>query len=135
MSVVRNTFLLSAVVSAPALVSPPVLYSEPNPGHREQLALRKLSQLAFAGRHLFARHCADCHGEDGRGTIAGPSLHHEVYKPENLSREAFHQAVTRGVKAQRWAFGDMPAVRQLSFNDIELIARYVREIQLPGRYQ
>ena len=135
MAVVRNTLILSAVVTGPALVAPPLLYSEPNPEHRERLERRSLSQLAYAGKGLFMRYCAECHGEDGRGTIAGPSLHLDVYKPKNLSRKAFHQAVTRGVKAQRWSFGDMPATKSLSFNDIEMIARYVREMQLPGRYK
>lgn len=135
MGVVRNTLILSAAVTAPAMVAPPILFSEPNPGHREKLERRSLSQLAYAGKRLFIRHCADCHGQEGRGTIAGPSLHDDAYKPKNLSRKEFHQAVTRGVKAQRWSFGDMPATRSLSFNEIEMIGRYVRELQLPGRYQ
>ncbi|MEM1298399.1 MAG: cytochrome c [Pseudomonadota bacterium] len=134
MPVVRNTLILSAVVTGPAMVSPPILYSEPNPGHRETLERRKYSQLAIAGLSLFKRHCADCHGVEGEGTIAGPSLHHDAYKPRSLSRRDFHKAVTEGVPAQRWSFGDMPGNRKLSFNEIEMIARYVREIQFPARY-
>lgn len=135
MGVVRNTLILVAVVSGPAIVSPPILYSEPNPEHRAKLDRNNLSQLAYAGKVLFARHCTECHGDDARGTIAGPSLHLDVYRPGNMSRKAFHQAVTQGVRAQRWSFGDMPATRELSFNEIEMIARYVREIQNPRRYE
>lgn len=135
MGVVRNTLILSAAVTGPALVAPPILSSAPNPDHRAKMERRQLSQLAYAGKGLFAKYCVDCHGQQGQGTIAGPSLHHEAYKPRNLSRKAFHQAVTQGVKAQRWSFGDMPATKSLTFNDIEMIARYVREIQSPGRYR
>ena len=138
MPVVRNLFIVSAVVSAPvgpALVFTPPLYSAPNPEHRESLEKRNLTQLAFAGKILFSEHCAACHGLEGQGTIAGPSLHHDIYKLDNLSRKAFHRAVTEGVPAQNWSFGDMPASAALSFNDVEKIARYIRELQYPSRYR
>lgn len=135
MPIVRNTLILAAAVTAPAVVAPPILYFEPDPDHREKMERQSLSQLAYAGKGLYENHCADCHGEEGHGTIAGPSLHDEAYRPKNLTRKAFHQAVTRGVPAQRWTFGDMPANRKLGFNDIEKIARYVREIQAPARYK
>lgn len=132
---VRNTLILSAVVTAPALVAPPPLYTKPNQEAQARLERRALTPLGYAGKMLFSSHCAECHGSEARGTIIGPSLHHEYYKPANLSRQAFHLAVTEGVKAQRWSFGDMPGAPLLSFNDIEVIARYVRELQYPARYR
>ena len=33
-----------------------------------------VSDAALAGGKLFARHCAGCHGSDGRGGRRGPSL-------------------------------------------------------------
>ena len=134
MAVIRNTLLLSAAVTAPAIVAPPALYVAPNAEGKATLERRALTQLGYAGKQLFQRHCADCHATDGSGTIAGPSLHHEFYLSDNMSRKDFHQAVTEGVPAQRWSFGDMPGTDALSFNEIELIARYVRELQYPGRY-
>lgn len=134
MGVVRNTLIISALVTGPAVVAPPALYVEPNPQQRARLEQRSLTQMGVAGQHLFVENCLVCHGEEGRGTSLGPSLHHDIYKPGALSRRAFHRAVTEGVTAQRWSFGDMPASDALSFNEIELIARYVREIQFPARF-
>jgi mono/diheme cytochrome c family protein len=38
-----------------------------NPYEKQEAALR-------AGRKLFKRHCAECHGEDARGSARAPSL-------------------------------------------------------------
>ena len=35
------------------------------------------SQAVQAGRKLFERHCASCHGDDGRGIEKAPDLHAE----------------------------------------------------------
>jgi mono/diheme cytochrome c family protein len=32
-------------------------------------------EAALAGRNLYARHCAQCHGEDARGRDKAPDLH------------------------------------------------------------
>ncbi len=49
--------LASVPASAPELVNP---FGE--------------SPAAVAGHKLFVRHCAECHGDDGRGGRRGPSL-------------------------------------------------------------
>ena len=138
MPVIRNALIISAIVSAPvvpAMVFTPPLLSEPNPEHRALLERRNLSQLAYAGMQLFTQHCADCHGAQARGTVAGPNLHADAYHPGNLSRQDFHHAVTQGMPALRGGSGGKPGNKDLSFNQIELIARYVRELQRPKRYQ
>ena len=123
------------MVSAPTLVATPHLQTTPNAAIVQEHELRVFSQLGRAGRRIFITTCAECHGIKGEGTIAGPSLHHDAYKPDNLNRRDFHRVVTEGVEAHRWSFGDMPGNPSLSFNDIEKIARYVRELQYPLRYR
>jgi mono/diheme cytochrome c family protein len=37
-------------------------------------------QARLAGSKLFQRHCAECHGEDGRGTVDAPSLRTQIVR-------------------------------------------------------
>ncbi len=85
--------------------------------------------LVESGSELYAIHCAECHGDDLRGTESGPSFLSIVYEPNHHSDESFVLAVTRGVRAHHWAFGDMPPVVGLTPADIEAIVALVRETQ------
>ncbi len=80
-----------------------------------------------AGRALYGRHCASCHGPDGQGALAGSpggptrSLATPRAKAE-LSRERMLAAVTQGVPGTAmtgWA-------SQLSGNDIATVVDYIR---------
>ena len=133
MSVVRNGLLVSAALAAPTAVLPPPLESGPETADPSRLERRVLTQVGIAGRLLFQENCAQCHGSDGRGSVNGPSLLHRDYAPDRLSQREFHKAVTNGVPATKWTFGDMPAIA-LGFNDIELIARFIREVRDPEKY-
>jgi mono/diheme cytochrome c family protein len=81
------------------------------------------------GRAVFDAHCVVCHGEMALGTDAGPPLVHSVYRMRHHGDDAFRIAVTRGVRAHHWRFGDMPAVPGLDEADIEDVIRYVRWLQ------
>jgi mono/diheme cytochrome c family protein len=48
--------------------APAAMRSRPNPYEGQPGAI-------LAGRKLFLRHCAECHGEDGRGTGRAANLH------------------------------------------------------------
>ena len=133
MSVVRSGLLVSAALAAPTAFLPPPLKSGPETADPARVERRLISPLGLAGRLLYVENCAECHGADGKGTTQGPSLLHRSYSAAQFSQRAFHETITKGVTAQRWAFGDMPAL-DLSFNDIEKIARYVREVREPHKY-
>ncbi|MEX2324729.1 MAG: cytochrome c [Nitriliruptoraceae bacterium] len=81
------------------------------------------------GASLFANHCAACHGSVGQGTSSGPPLVHIVYEPGHHSDASFHLAVTQGVRAHHWEFGDMPPVVGLDRADVDDIIAYVRDLQ------
>jgi mono/diheme cytochrome c family protein len=82
-----------------------------------------------AGRELFDAHCIGCHGAMGLGTEQGPPLVHTVYRPLHHGDEAFQVAVSRGVRAHHWRFGDMPAIPGLTRADVEAVVGYVRWLQ------
>ncbi len=68
---------------------------------------------AAKGKRLFEAHCVICHGKRGRS----PPLAHRIYKPAHHSDIAFYWAVSRGVVAHHWDFGDMPPIPDVSGED------------------
>jgi mono/diheme cytochrome c family protein len=81
------------------------------------------------GEALFERHCSSCHGEKALGTESGPPLVHIVYEPSHHADFAFYMAVTQGVRAHHWRFGDMPPVPGLQQEEISQITSYIRWLQ------
>ena len=85
--------------------------------------------LVDEGEQLYAANCAQCHGDDLRGTDRGPSHLSEVYEPGHHGDGAFLIAVQAGVPAHHWSFGYMPPVEGLSPENVEAIVAFVREQQ------
>lgn len=133
--IVRATVAVTAALTVPQAFLTPPLSTGPSDQPPSYVERRNFTPLAQAGKQLYDQQCAECHGGDGGGTLTGPSLKHRAYLGQNLSRQDFHRAVAEGVPATRWTFGDMPGNPHLSFNDIELIARYVREVQNPNKFR
>ena len=88
-----------------------------------------LSDQARAGREAFDRLCAACHGANATGSAAGPPLVHRIYGPAHHADVAFVLAAQRGVRAHHWRLGDMPPQLSARVEEVELIVRYVRELQ------
>jgi mono/diheme cytochrome c family protein len=86
-------------------------------------------ELVAAGAELYVIHCAECHGNDLRGTDKGPSHLSIVYEPNHHGDGAFLFAVQRGSRAHHWSFGDMPPIEGISVDDIDAIVAFVRETQ------
>ena len=86
-------------------------------------------ELVAAGAGLYAANCAECHGDDLRGTDRGPSHLSEVYEPGHHGDGAFLVAVLAGTPQHHWDFGPMPPVEGLSEQDVEAIIAFVREQQ------
>jgi len=82
-----------------------------------------------AGKILFARSCAQCHGTDLRGTKQGPPFMHRIYEPSHHGDVAFQIAVKYGSRQHHWNFGDMKSVAGLTTDDVAHITAYVRAEQ------
>jgi mono/diheme cytochrome c family protein len=95
-----------------------------------QVVVPGLSGDEVRGRDLFGESCAGCHGENaaGRSGIA-PPLVHVIYEPGHHADGAFFLAVSRGVRQHHWSFGDMPALPDVTPQDVAAIVAYVRALQ------
>lgn len=82
-----------------------------------------------AGKSLYGKHCASCHGTDLKGTDKGPPFLHRVYEPSHHGDVAFQLAVKNGVRAHHWKFGDMLPVPGLIPDSVAHITAYIRAEQ------
>lgn len=85
--------------------------------------------LLSMGEELFNSKCAKCHGLKGTGTGDGPPLVHRIYEPGHHADFSFRRAMSMGVRAHHWRFGDMEKVTGLTAPEVELIIKYIRGIQ------
>lgn len=90
----------------------------------------KLTAVAAQGQQVFVATCAQCHGVNAAGTDKGPPLVHDIYNPGHHADAAFLNAVRRGVRQHHWRFGNMTPLPQVSDQEVALIVRYIRELQV-----
>ncbi len=90
----------------------------------------QLSQEAESGALLFADNCQRCHGKSASGTSKGPPLIHVIYEPNHHSDASFYKAAAHGVNQHHWSYGNMPAITDVTREDVGKIIRYVRELQV-----
>lgn len=88
-----------------------------------------LSPLAMKGKEAFDNNCSACHGANAGGSDKGPPLVHKTYNPGHHADAAFFLAAQRGTRQHHWRFGNMPPQPQVTKADLELIVKYVRELQ------
>lgn len=81
------------------------------------------------GEALFNSNCAKCHGSGAIGTDVGPPLVHVIYEPNHHADYSFHRAVAQGVRQHHWRYGDMPAIGDVSGDQVNAIVAYVRSVQ------
>ncbi|MCE8538451.1 cytochrome c [Ruegeria pomeroyi] len=92
---------------------------------------QSLSENARIGARVYEAKCLVCHGPNAEGQDGvAPPLVHKIYEPSHHGDEAFQRAVSQGVRAHHWRFGDMPPVQGLSRADVAMIISYVRELQI-----
>jgi mono/diheme cytochrome c family protein len=99
------------------------------PAKPRVVAVPDLSEDARAGGDVFDRRCSTCHGRNAAGSVTGPPLVHRIYRPAHHADIAFALAIQRGVRSHHWQFGDMPSQPGLSAREVEMLVRYVRELQ------
>ena len=81
------------------------------------------------GASVYQARCASCHGEDLRGTDKGPSQLSIVYEPNHHGDESYRSAIRNGAPQHHWGFGDMPAVEDITDDQIERVITYIRTQQ------
>ena len=81
------------------------------------------------GKELFEANCSSCHGPVANGSEQGPPLVDIIYEPSHHADVAFVLAVTSGVRAHHWRFGDMPPLPGVTEPMVREIVGYVRWLQ------
>ncbi len=96
----------------------------------EVLLPSTLSDSAQIGKRAFEAKCVVCHGVNAAGQVGvAPPLVHKIYEPSHHGDESLQRAVSLGVRAHHWRFGNMPAVEGLTRGDVAMVAIYIRELQ------
>lgn len=108
--------LVGAAISVPATAQN-LQVPTPSPG---------LMPNPAAGKTLFDKNCASCHGAKLQGSDKGPPMLSKIYEPSHHGDAAFQLAVKNGSRAHHWQFGDMPPVPGLTADDVAQITAYVR---------
>lgn len=90
----------------------------------------RLSRIARAGKQVFDKNCASCHGMNAAGSDKGPPLVHDIYNPGHHADQAFYRAAKTGVPQHHWRFGNMPPQPQMDRLSMQAVIQYVRELQL-----
>ncbi|WP_374682981.1 c-type cytochrome [Accumulibacter sp.] len=113
--------LLALVIVAAAISLPVAAQSiqvpQPSPG---------LMPNPAAGKALFEKSCASCHGASLQGSDKGPPMLNKIYAPSHHGDASFQLAVKNGSRAHHWKFGDMAPVPGLTPDDVAQITAYVR---------
>lgn len=81
------------------------------------------------GATVYQARCASCHGEDLRGTDTGPSQLSIVYEPNHHGDNSYRSAIRNGAPQHHWRFGNMPAVEDITDDQIEQVITYIRTQQ------
>ena len=82
------------------------------------------------GAQLYADNCAQCHGKTLGGVVGnGPPFIHAYYNSGHHGDAAFYRAVSVGVQAHHWQFGNMPKIESLKRDQVQQIIEYIRTVQ------
>lgn len=122
-----NPLVLLAIAAAGLALA--TFFGSGNDDAQVKVKIPSFSPTALAGQEAFNANCAQCHGKNGSGTKQGPPLVNDIYNPGHHPDEAFASAAANGVRRHHWNFGNMPALPQVSTEQVSKIVRYVRELQ------
>jgi mono/diheme cytochrome c family protein len=128
--------VLAGILIVVAIVIGYYLLIEPNSPVTSQgrpiavVDLPALTAKASAGKRAYDSSCASCHGSNAAGQEGvAPPLVHRIYEPNHHGDMSFVMAAKNGVRAHHWPFGNMPPVKNITDEDLEIIIVYVRELQ------
>ncbi len=122
-----------AVIAAmPIFVLSPPLDVGDSPGGAKT-ARHFLSFPAEAGRKMFDGGCADCHGEGGSGGSA-PALRDKAFARDFMKKRELHDGVAAPIPGHAGLSVHLGREGgSARFNQVELMGRYLREIQRTAR--
>jgi mono/diheme cytochrome c family protein len=106
-----------------------VMSCEPRPAPMAGFDPGPVPPALVEGERRYNPTCGPCHGSLATGSDAGPPLVHRIYEPSHHSDAAFRLAVTRGVRAHHWSFGNMPPIPEMDSTAIAGVTAYVRWLQ------
>jgi mono/diheme cytochrome c family protein len=95
----------------------------------ESVKLPKMTPTLNQGKVTYDDNCSGCHGENAAGTEIGPTFLQHVYRPGQHGNATFYGAVSRGVTAHHWEFGNMEPVEDLTVYDVKKVILYIRALQ------
>lgn len=107
----------------------PPLSTKPPAEAVNYAATRFLSEPAQAGQTAFGERCSECHGEIGEGMQGAPNLTDRDYAVDYRDAEAFHSAIGRDIPAHRDIIAAAHDAGRLDFNELQLMAKFLREIR------
>ncbi len=94
------------------------------------LAIPALSVSAANGKALFEKHCAKCHGKDGKGhTFMGKRFHAKDYTNPAAQKELKDEAIVKAIKEgfkEKSGREVMWPTKGLSDSDIKGLVQYMR---------
>lgn len=112
-------YLVTRIIDKKILDSPIVSVNLPDPGAEHT-----------SGRNIYEENCMACHGAALGGVKGvGPPFIHSYYAPGHHSDLAFSRAVSQGVIAHHWQFGDMPPVKSINPDQSKDVIGYIRMVQ------
>ncbi len=131
MEISKQGKIFGFIVMVSAIVGGVMLRPGRFPGDLKtaSITVPEFSPRAVAGKRSFEKYCVQCHGENATGTEQGPPLLHDIYNPGHHADPSFRMAAKRGVRQHHWRFGNMAPVPEVSERQVDLIIRYVRELQ------
>ena len=75
---------------------------------------------------LYDSFCIECHDTQGKGTQYGAARAHLVYGPQYHTNRSFFLAVSTGIKAYHWQYGDITKVSSVATEDAAYIESYIQ---------
>lgn len=95
--------------------------------HQMSLYYHKFSSVAHGGFMLYRAACADCHGVSAQGKKDAPALVGGDFSRDYADRAAFHEAFRKARAKHRAAGNAVQRAVRADFNDLEMMARFLRE--------
>ena len=123
--VMRDILFAVVMLSMPAavaLIAGKTLFSV----EAHMAGARAVAASPEAGRAIYQRRCAACHGAGAGGTARGPGLLERALGTA-MGRAAMRTAIRTGIAEPRAGYPAMPRFDGLTESEIGAVIRYLRE--------
>lgn len=104
------------------------LYRWGEPTRREAARKAMIAENVALGREAFARHCAACHGDEGRGGRGMPTLASREFLGAATDGQLF-SLVANGVPGTPMTAFDMELGGPFTRQEIERVVAYLRSLE------